>query len=368
MRKITIAAIVVILGITTVGWGETSQLLYTDSGSIAAAHISADRLIVQKLNAADIVGEGYLQSPTSNQQSVFSPDGSYQLVMTFVGSGDYYEVSQAALYRVADGTVAASLNRPGFSDAVISDQGNIVGIMRNINIAEKSRLLFLSPEGKLLKAVDFPMVTQVRFAGDVIGALSGERGLVFFNRRGDEMGSLGKCQWFDHSSAGGELVCAATDGNMIKYFSGSGVSWEKEFGSDIFRAVAVDIESGSIAAVSRKHLYVIDWKGHILHTESTPPGVNYTSCDINNDGNTTYAAWGWEYDTGRGVAYDKRHTDGGYTIYYFDSGDNSGSFSEDLSYSRWNVFTPSVTIHGGDLIIQTMDEIRSLSLSSIFDF
>lgn len=346
-------------------WGAGSQLLYSNSGNIAAAHFNSQRLIIHELNTVDIVGQGHIQPLMSNQQTVFSPQGEYQLVMNFIGNGDYYEVSKARLYNVNTGNLTASFDRPGFSGAMVSDEGYIAGIMRNINIADQSKLLFFNPQGRLLNTIDFPSVTNVRYFDNIVGAISGELGLKLFDSGGNEICALGKCQYYDYESTLLKNICAAADNNILKYYTSDGVYWEKELGTEVFRAVAVDAESGNAAVVSRSNLFIVNIYGEILYSRTSQNGENYTSCDIIQISGKVYIAAGWESDFGREVHYSERHTKGGYSIIRLNGKDFAGYYDESLNYDRWNIFTPAVMFHESQLIIQTMDEVRSISLSSV---
>jgi len=358
-----------------------SQEIFYGNGKIGYAKISDAGLIIgyeTKAHLADIRGEGWTQafgilpSCALNQRFAFSDNGDFVLRMTYEGNGDYVTVSKAELFDL-HGNLITTIERPGFSEALVSNSGEIVGIDRNINISYKSQLLFFDGNGALINTVEFPAVTQVKFSADGqgVGAVSGNRGLVIFDLRGNEMAEIGDCQWFEFVIQSGGVICAYTNNNRIGFHNSTEqkINWIDEFGDEVFRDIALysDDSGTGIIAVSRYNLYLIDAvTGEILLERHTESPESFTSCAISHTAeHSIQVAWGWETDRGRDIPFEIRHTEGGYSIATWDKAGSAFKIeSEPLSYSKWNVFTPSVSfLDQGNLIIQTMDEVRILKLA-----
>jgi hypothetical protein len=126
---------------------------------------------------------------------VFSNDGNYILRLTYEGGGDFITVSSAELFDLSEGTCRLKLEAPGFSEALISNRGEILGINRNLNIAEQSSLKLYNISGALVNEVPLPLITQVKIGGEdkVIGAISGKSGLALYSWEGIKIAQLTDC-------------------------------------------------------------------------------------------------------------------------------------------------------------------------------
>lgn len=363
-----------------------SVVLYKGSGDIAAAVLTANGLLVEEEVQAELVDlqelgferlRGKLPLTEENQRLVFSDSGLLVLRMTHQGSGDYIEAARAEIFD-SKGSFLFDLEGPGFSDAVVSNQGHIVGIKRNINIALESELLFFNTKGELIRRIPLPAVTEVKISSSSsgVGAISGLRGLVLYTIEGVELVELGPCQWFDFNIDESErarnyirITCAYTNGDKIGFYTNGKpqVRWEKSFGEEVFRDISIRVgETTDIVAASKHNLYFIDgYSGEVKWKHRVEPPVSFTSCDIHPGGIAdTYIAWGWEMDEGRSVPPELRHVKGGYSLAVRKFGGSEFSVnSEELSYSAWNVFTPGVEFCQHGLLIQTRDEVRLLSFS-----
>jgi len=363
-----------------------SQVLHRGSGDISGAVLSAGGLIVSQETSVEIIDtrdaglanyHGTLPPLQENQRVVFSPMGRNAMIINYEGAGDYYTAQKAEIIDVGTDESIKTLNSPGFSDVVLDRSWGFVGIDRNINISDKSTLLFFDETNSLTKTVGFPSVTTVKRNYGLIGAISGSRGLVFFDNLGKELREFGPCQQFDFtgSSYGGNednfnLICAYTNGNKIGHYSKlTGAEWENEYGTEVFRDIKMSFSYKKemlITAVSKHELYLIDGNdGSIIWQQTAAPKVSFTSCDISGDGSAGQSiAWGWEIDEGREVHYTQRHTKGGYSIASRGYGRSEFTvISEELEYSTWNVFTPDVKFTQQGILIQTMDEVRYLQLN-----
>ena len=373
---------------------DASQQIYSNSGDISApvnnAFISNAGLIVESgtwkvINLSDYPGikpqstirNAKLPSLNSNQILVFSNHGNHVARLTLAGAGDYYEVSLAEVFN-SYGELIYEIESPGFSEAVITDFGRMIGLKRNINIAEKSEILFFNESGDLLRREKFPFLNQVKIDkhGYGIGAISGKRGLVIFNMEGQELLQLGQCQWFDlyiaKSKPPGDyysISCVYSNGNNIGYYTNIGeeINWDNTFGSEIFRDIKVRNHGKKIeiAAISKHNLYHINARsGEILWEHKVQAPVSLTSCDISGRADV-FIAWGWEIDEGRSVPQNQRHVRGGFSLAekeYLRK--DFVTHSEDLSYTLWNVFTPKVEFIRNGLMIQTRNEVRFLQLNN----
>ena len=363
-----------------------SVVLHRGPGDISQAQLSAGGLIVNQETSAEIIDtrdaglanyHAALPQLQENQRVVFSPTGRNAMIVTFEGAGDYYTAQTAEIYDVGTGEYTKTLETPGFSEAVLGHTWGFTGINRNINISDKAQLLFFDKSSSLTATVDFPSVTTVKREFGITGAISGSRGLVFFDNFGKELKEFGPCQFFDFrgSSYGGEegtfyLICSHTDGNKIGHYNSmTGAEWQNEYGSEVFRDVSMSYSYKKemlITAVSKHELYVIDGSnGEIVWRQTAGPKVSFTSCAMGSNGSDGQSiAWGWEIDEGREVHYSQRHTRGGYSIASRGYGKSQFTVtSEELEYSNWNVFTPSVEFSPYGLFVQTMDEVRYVKLN-----
>jgi|GEM_PF-1579999 len=377
-----------------------SQVIYRGSGDITGAFLNESGLIAQKESAAELTDlsklglakyplEGGIPSISASQRLTFSADGYYAAVVNYLPAGDYIEIPQFTIYFVkASGPLGRQTWKnykpltvtgvPGLTDVVVSDRGNFIGLIRNINIAEASQMLFYNATGELLKTVDFPAVTEVKFNEDgrLVGAISGVRGLVLFTSAGEEIVELGPCQWFDLTyipiegdvpSSPIATKCVYTNGNIISLYSelDPKVQWSKAFGEEIFRDVAITWYNADILAVSKHNLYHIDGAtGEILFERHLGAPKAITTCALEKHSTDNLKiAYGWEIDNGREVDYTQRHIQGGFSYIKNPTSPEFIEHSENLNYSNWNVFTPEVKFWREGLLIQTMDEIRYLKLN-----
>ena len=312
----------------------------------------------------------------SNQRLIVSANGNYLGRLTFVGAGDYIEVSLAEVF-IIDGKPVYRVESPGFSEAVLSNRGKLVGLRRNINIADKSELLFFDEQGVLVHKEKFPFLNQVKISnsGAGVGAVSGKNGLVIYNMSGEELAQLGHCQWFDLSvdkyefpNDKPQIFCAYTNGSKIGFYTNIGqeIFWEEPYGQEVFRDVKVwktgkNIE---ITAVSKHNLYNIAGEtGEVIWDYKVESPVSFTSCDIYST-TDKYIAWGWEIDEGRAVPQNQRHVRGGFSLAAKEYLKKDFTIrSEDMNYNLWNVFTPKVEFTRGGLMIQSRSEVRFLQLN-----
>ena len=362
-------------------FGSESSKQIGSSGDISSAIFTGSGLIVEQETSANSIDLGgapgiILPETDSSQRLIFSDNGENIARLSFSGSGDYFEVSLVEVFR-SNGELLYRIEKPGLSEAVLADNGRMIGLKRNINIADRSELSFFDEKGTLIRRVNFPVLNQVKIGdhGGGIGAISGKRGLVIFNLEGEELVQLGQCQWFDlsmekskSSSNSYSIACAYTDGNKIGVYSNIGgeIKWEKPFGDEIFRDVKV-FSSGNkieIAGISKHNLYLIDARsGETIWQYKVESPVSLTSCDIFGI-DKTQIAWGWEIDEGRSVPQNLRHVRGGFSLAAKESaGKDYAIYNEELNYSLWNVFTPEVEFTHSGLLIQTRNEVRFLQLN-----
>ena len=378
MKKIFLVSLLLLT--MQFAFGQSSSIiLHRSSGDIAHAYFNDSGLIVQQELTAEIVDTRYLQlssslgeipQPAVNQRLVFSPMGKYSALLSYQGQGDYFDIPEFQVVEVASGNSITVQGVPGLSDVFLSDQGNILGVKRNINIAEKSELFFYSPQGELLQTLPFPAVTQVRFQenSDIIGAISGARGLVLFTAEGEEIAELGSCNWFDLAGENGKIYCAFTYGREVGLFDADKPEqvWKKGIGLPAFRDVSVSNVGNVLGITKYEAFYLNGETGDVLFRRKVESPKFLTSCDLlqKPDGKA-FIALGWEIDNGREVQYSQRHTNGGITLLKNPTAADFSEYTEELDYSNWNVFTPNVKFyHPRDLLlIQSMDEIRYLNLT-----
>ena len=376
MRRIIVLALLAAL--TLSAFAQTgSQVLYRGNGDITGAILTGGGLIISQETSAEIVAADIFGSaprseipvPAESQRVFFSPNGRFAVLADYAGQGDYYEISQFRVTELTSGNEMAATGVPGLSEIFVSDRGNFIGVKRNINIAEKSELLFYSSEGILLKTIPFPAVTQVKFSpeGGYAGAISGSRGLVIFSASGEEVTEIGPCQWFDLAGSANGVTCAYSNGSSIGLFSQGNppARWEKQVGTEIFRDVAVNHNGMEVIAVSKRNLYYLDGiSGGIIHETHLESPRSFTTCALHETASgEKFAACGWETDAGRSIDYTQRHTQGGFTLITNPGSSDSYEYSEDLNYISWNVFAPAVKFYRQGLLIRTMDEVRYLEIS-----
>ncbi|MBC8276601.1 MAG: hypothetical protein H8E46_00085 [FCB group bacterium] len=375
MRRLI--ALTLLSALTLSAFAQTgSQVLYRGTGDITGAVLTENGLIIGKETTAEIVATDIFGSPprseiplpAENQRVFFSPNGRFAVLADYTGQGDYFEIPQFRVTELASGNEIVITGVPGLSGIFVSDRGTVIGVIRNINLADKSELLFYSAEGILLKTIPFPAVTQVKFSpdGGFAGAISGSRGLVIFTATGEEVIELGPCQWFDLAASADGIACAYSNGSSIGVFNQGNSSgrWENQFGTEIFRDVAVSHNAMEIIAVSKHHLYYLDGSGGIIREVHLDAPRSFTTCALGeNISGRKFAAYGWETDAGRSVHYTQRHTHGGFTLIENPGADGAQEITEELNYANWNVFTPDVKFSSRGLLIQTMDEIRYLQLN-----
>lgn len=351
---------------------EKAILLTKSTGDIFKANICSSGLIIQKELSAEITDAsipgftgalGIIPPCASNQRLAFSDNGEFVLRLTFSGRGDYVTAEKTEMFQVKDGRLVFTLDNPGFSEAVVSDKGGIIGIDRNINYAEKSSLAIFDAMGKLINRTACKAVTQIKFTneGEYFGVISGADGLIIYTQKGEIAANLGHCQWFDIIQTDADVICAYTIGNTIGYFSLNHAKnrWQREIGKEVFRDIAIDVNTGITAAVSKQNFYCLSAeKGEILWSNKANSPTSFTTCAVGNN----CLAFGWEIDSGRTADFQSRHVQGGYTLIKGLKDKNFIQFSEDLNYSSWNVFTPDVKFYQNGLLIQTMDEIRFLKI------
>ena len=375
--------------------GDNSIQLYRSGDMIFDARLFHTGLLVEYETTAVLadvrsfgVSQAYgLMPPVeSHQRIVFSPHGSYAMLLSYTGAGDYYYTEWAEILTLMNGKFLKTFQNPGFNDAIISDDGIVVGIFRNINIAEQSKLLFFEKTGTLLQEVSLPIITEVKSDLGIIGVNSGVRGLVFYNNDGRELLNLGTCQVFDFAGFApfkdrpmeGEnpgmpadyyhLNCVYSNGKTIGYFNAKNPDkrWEKSFGEEIIRHLDLHSSSGNFIAASKHVLYYINGvTGELIWSHEVKAPVSITSISINRaSGVDIYIAYGWEIDEGRSVGPMERHNKGGYTVVLREYGRSQFKtlLKEDLKYSNWNIFTPKVKFTYQGLLIQTMDEVRILKM------
>jgi len=379
------AALLVVSIASSIFAGGKSKLLQKSPGDIFSAKLTGSGLLVVNETTAELIDirgtgvtqhYGNLPQISGNQRMVFSSSGSYAMILTFKGAGDYYQAERAEIVSTRDGTFIRSFENPGFNDALISDDGKVVvGIFRNINTAENSQLLFYYQNNQLLKKVSLPIITEAKlgYLGGVVGVISGAKGLVFFSYDGTQIAEFGRCQSFDFTNniqlaeLPSVTSCVYADGNKIGFYSQykGDIKWEKSFGDEIIREVTLQSVAGNFLAMSKHHLYFIKGAtGELMWSHSVEPPMSLTSCDISG-GADTYIAWGWEIDEGRKAHPFERHTKGGYSMGIREYGRSKFIVqSEDLSYSAWNIYTPKVEFQRFGLLIQTMDEVRFLNIKT----
>ena len=240
MKYLSFLLISSLLIITPLLGEESSRQIYS-SGDISSAISTGQGLIIEQETSAEYVAQSGIRGVNlpdinANQRLIFSDRGNFIARLSFIGSGDYIELSLIEVFR-ANGELLYRIEKPGLSEALISNTGRLIGLKRNLNIAASSELSFFDDKGSVIRKMNFPILDQVKISknGEGVGAVSGENGLSIFNLEGEELVRPGHCQWFDlsvsknKSSGNYSIVCAYTAGNNIAVYSNVGgeTKWEK---------------------------------------------------------------------------------------------------------------------------------------------
>jgi hypothetical protein len=284
--------------------------------------------------------ESYQANVKPNQGLVTSEDGEFFGITTYSKntSTDFLGAESFALYS-AEGNKLWEIKNPKVSDFHISNQANLtVGVSAGEG-SQKSRLIFYNHAGDSIRSIEAGLFQGISFSsnGKHVFINSGKDGLSVFDDSGNLEGKFGLCEKFA-TSDDGEYVVTISNG-ALKFFYQTKTTGISPKTNLLSREMSFSPDKRYLSVVDKKSLYLFEVKtGKLLWQYALEkPELSFISVDVTS--NAEKIITGIDFDKGRKVAPEERHTNG--FVYLFDK-EGKITWQKELSYKLWGAFFPQV--------------------------
>ena len=314
-------------------------------GRMVMGSISVGNLILSTHEGFQVLTsdgkQSYQANLKPNQGLVTSADGRFFGITTYSKSTstDFLSAESFALYS-ADGSKLWEIKKTVASDFHISNQANLVVGVSSGEGSQKSRLIFYNHTGDSIRSNEVGLFQGISFSSDgkYVFINSGKDGLLAYDDSGNLKGSLGLSEKFA-TSGDGEYVAAISNGALEFFYQTKtmGISPKTDLLSA--REMSFSPDNRYLSVVDKKSLYLFEVKTGKLLWQFTleKPELSFISVDVTSNAEKIIA--GIDFDKGRGVAPEERHTNG--FVYLFDK-EGRITWQKELSYKLWGASFPQV--------------------------
>jgi outer membrane protein assembly factor BamB len=298
-----------------------------------------------------------------NQDVITSENGEYFGITTYStkGSPGILKVEKFVLHS-AFGKTLWQIENPTSSAFFIANNGKLVVGVSSFEGKKESELIFYGENGDSVFRTKFNFFQGLLFSpdGGSVFVKSGTDGLLVFDQKGDLKGKYETCDEFTTSLDGERVACVADDKfnfyRQGKLVTQTRVGSAREGENILARGMVFSPDNGYVSLVDKKNLYLFDFEtGEVLWQYSLDqPELSFISVDMTKNAEMIIA--GIDFDTGRNVPSQERHTKG--YVYLFDK-NGKLTWEKELSYKLWNVFVPRVkfSLDGSIFSVKTKEKI-----------
>lgn len=330
-------------------------------GKIMKGSVSDGNLILSSPQGFQILTsdgkQSYQASLKPNQGLVTSPDGNCFGIITYSKSASpgFLAAENFVLYS-ANGTKLGEIKNPEVSDFYVPNPANLIVGISGGEGGAKSRLVFYDRAGNPIKSLEIGFLEGVSFSsnGKSVFVNSGKDGLSAFDDSGALKANFGLCEKFA-TSQDGEYVATNSDGNLQIYHQGKPVGNPLNV-NPLIREMCFSPDNKYISVIDKKNLFLFEVQtGNLLWQYSLDkPELSFISVDISPNAEKIIA--GIDYDKGRKIAPEERHTTG--FVYLFDK-DGKITWQKEISYKLWGAVFPKVqfSADGANFSVITREKI-----------
>jgi outer membrane protein assembly factor BamB len=292
-----------------------------------------------------------------NQEIVPSENGEYFGITTYSskGSSGFLGAEKFAFYS-AEGKILWQIESSKSSAFFVANNGKLVAGVSSFEGKKESDLIFYNENGDSIFSTKINFFQGLSFSpnGGVVFVQSGTDGLLVFDKKGALNRNYKTCQQFS-ASPEGEYVACVSDGKLNFYHQEKLIAVAK--GENILaRGIALSPDDKYVSLIDKKNLYLFDFHtGDLLWQYSLDqPELSFVSVDMTQNGERIVV--GVDFDKGRNVSSQERHTQG--YVYLFDH-DGKLTWQKELSYTLWNAFVPQVkfSLDGSIFSVKTRGNI-----------
>ena len=275
-----------------------------------------------------------------NQGVISSENGEYFGVAAYSqkGSPGFLAIGKFTLYS-AEGRGLWQIENPKSSAFFIGNDGKLVVGVSSFEGKKESELIFYDENGDSVFGTKVNFFQGLSFSpnGGSAFVRSGTDGLLIFDQKGGLKRNYKTCQQFS-ASPDGDYVACVSDRKLNFYYQEKLVSVGGRE-NILARGMALSPDSKYTSLIDKKNLYLFDFKtGDLLWQYSLDqPELSFISIDLTQNGEMIIA--GVDFDKGRNVPPQERHTKG--YVYLFDK-KGKLAWQKGLSYKLWNAFVPEV--------------------------
>lgn len=292
--------------------------------------------------------ESYQMNVKPNQGLVTSEDGKFFGITTYSKntSTDFLSAESFALYS-AEGNKLWEIKNPEVSNFHISNQARpqsggqanlVVGISSGEG-SQKSRLIFYNHTGDSIRSIEAGLFQGISFSsnGKYVFINGGKDGLLAFDDSGNSKGNFGLCEKFA-TSGDGEYAAIISNG-VLKFFYQTKTTRVSPKTTLLAREMSFSPDNRYSSVIDKKSLYLFEVKAGKLLWQYTleKPELSFISVDVTS--NAEKIITGIDFDKGRKVAPEDRHTNG--FVYLFDK-EGKITWQEELSYKLRGASFPQV--------------------------
>jgi len=292
-----------------------------------------------------------------NQDVITSENGEYFGITTYTpkGSPGSLKAGKFVLHS-ADGKALWQNENPQSSSFLIANNGKLVVGVSSFEEKRESGLIFYNENGDSVFSTKIDFFQGLSFSpnGGFVFVRSGTDGLLVFDQKGELKGNYKTCEAFTASPDGDRVACVS-NGKLNFYRQGKLISVGKRE-NILARGMALSPDNRYVSLIDKKTLYLFDFEtGKVLWQYNLDqPGSSFISIDMSSNADMIIA--GVDFDKGRNVPPEGRHTKG--DVYLFDKEGNL-TWKKELSYKVWNAFIPGVkfSLDGSIFSVTTRESI-----------
>jgi outer membrane protein assembly factor BamB len=292
-----------------------------------------------------------------NQDVITSENGEYFGITTYStkGAPGSLKAGKFVLHS-ADGKALWQIENPKSSAFFIANNGKLVVGVSSFEERRESELIFYNENGDSVFSTQINFFQGLSFSpnGEFVFVRSGTDGLLVFDQKGDLKGNYKTCEEFTASLDGDRVACIS-NGKLSFYRQGKLISVGKRE-NILARGMALSPDNRYVSLIDKKTLFLFDFEtGEVLWQYNLDqPGLSFISIDMGRNADMIIA--GVDFDKGRNVPPEERHTKG--YVYLFDKEGNL-TWEKELSYKLWNAFIPGVkfSLNGPIFSVMTRESI-----------
>jgi len=284
--------------------------------------------------------KSYQATLKPSQGLVTSENGEGFGIITYSkeSSPDFLTMESFDLY-YANGNKLLTIEKPGASDFYISHQANLLVGVSTREGSQKSRLVFYNRSANLLKSMEVGLPEKISFSqNDKYVFVNGRKeGLLAFDDSANLKVNYGLCEKFA-SSSDGEYVAKVYADTLKFYHQGKPIGIPLNV-NPLIRNLSFSPDNKYLTIIDKKNLFLFEVQTGKLLWQYTldKPELSFISVDVSSNAEKIIA--GIDFDRGRKVAPEDRHTNG--FVYLFDKGGKIVWIKE-LSYKLWGNSFPQV--------------------------